>query len=58
MSVLETIDIPPMSARAFTLRAGHKVRVCDVEGGQPGDLAASVALPQAASSGRTPCRRA
>jgi len=40
MSVLETIDIPPMSARAFTLRAGHKVRVCDVEGGQPGDLVA------------------
>ena len=36
----ETIPIPPMAARAFTVRAGQTVRIVDVAGGQPGDFVA------------------
>ena len=40
MRVVTTIDIPPMAARAFVAHKGESIRVCDVEGGQPGDLVA------------------
>ncbi len=38
MNRIETIFIPSMSARAFTVRTGQVVRVIDVAGHQPGDL--------------------
>lgn len=40
MAKKRQIDIPPMSARAFTVEQGETVRIVDVEGGQPGDLVA------------------
>lgn len=40
MSVCEEILVPPMSARAFAVKAGRTVRIVDVEGRQPGDLVA------------------
>lgn len=35
--MLETI-IPPMSGRAFELKAGDIISITDIEGGQPGDF--------------------
>lgn len=40
MSVCREVIVPPMSARAFTVRAGEAVRIVDLQGKQPGDLVA------------------
>ena len=40
MDDVKRIDIPPKSARAFTVAKGGTVRIIDVEGGQPGDFVA------------------
>jgi len=40
MDPVITIEIPPMSARAFTAHTGDRIRIYDLEGGQPGDLVA------------------
>jgi len=40
MGLVARIEIPPRSARAFAAHRGERVRVCDLEGGQPGDLVA------------------
>lgn len=40
MGPVTTIEIPPMSARAFAAHTGERICVCDLEGGQPGDLVA------------------
>lgn len=37
---MESFELPPMSARAFVLKAGQTVRITDTAGGQPGDLVA------------------
>jgi len=34
------ICIPPMSAKSFIVNKGEKIRIIDVEGGQPGDFVA------------------
>jgi uncharacterized protein YcgI (DUF1989 family) len=38
--IIQQIEVPPMSARAFTVARGQRVRIIDVAGGQPGDLVA------------------
>lgn len=40
MTEKRRIDIPAMSAVAFTVESGETIRICDTEGGQPGDLVA------------------
>jgi len=40
MTTERYIEIPPMSATAFTVAAGERVRIEDYAGGQPGDLVA------------------
>jgi len=40
MAAARHIDIPPMSAVAFTVAAGNDLRIEDSAGGQPGDLVA------------------
>ena len=53
MTEAREFDVPPMSARAFEVKAGQTVRIIDVGGGQPGDFVAfkaadlSVKLSQA-----------
>ena len=36
----ESIEVPPMSGRAFEVPRGTVLRITDVDGGQPGDLVA------------------
>jgi uncharacterized protein len=40
MSEKITIDIGPMSAKAFAVKCGQRVKIIDTEGGQPGDFVA------------------
>jgi uncharacterized protein YcgI (DUF1989 family) len=40
MRAFSSLTIPPMSARAFTLRAGQCLTIADPAGRQPGDLVA------------------
>src|SRR5215469_8301146 len=53
--VVDSVLVPPGEGRAVLVRAGHEVRVVDVEGGQVGDLFAVAATDpgEYASAGHT-----
>lgn len=61
MNVCEELIVPPMSARAFTLRTGQTVSVVDLKGRQPGDLvvfkAGDLAVKMSQARTRVECRR-
>ena len=42
-SLVQTLLVPPMAARALTVARGQFLRIADVAGGQPGDLVAFAA---------------